>query len=423
MGRRSVLPSLLFVTAASLFACSAGSSEPTAGEDAITSNDAKILDFTFEGEVVARRTVDARKAVVAQLMYAQGILTTARNGNGHVGNVKLTDVTETENGATKRIRYRASLPVAWPKAVPVPASYELTLPLDSTAFDAFNAKYDKHCGAKAYGLETFWHDWNPKPSRTCTIDEADVRRSVASVAPHVQETTNKYPEYDEIWKDDRLDVVAIFGIITSNVSYDLGYNQARKFTENSTSKLTGPSVTDNAPSPSVLKDTTVTGKVMIGGRERDVKVDVLVVNELEHVGSDFDRRYDALTEKADMILYNGHAGLGKNINALARKGKVTAGKYQLVLLNGCQSFAYIDTTMTDRRREANGPADPLGTKFLDVMGNALPGYASNLASMSNTLYDAAIGADAPKNFNEVMRSMPPDHIVAVFGEEDNAFER
>jgi hypothetical protein len=111
------------------------------------------------------------------------------------------------------------------------------------------------------------------------------------------------------------------------------------------------------------------------------------------------------------------------VNALARKGRVARDKYQLVLLNGCQTFAYIDTTLVDRRREANGVSrDPDGTKYLDVMANALPGYANNLASMSATLFAAAVKPATPKHYNDLMATMPTSHIVAVFGEEDNAFQ-
>ena len=154
-----------------------------------------------------------------------------------------------------------------------------------------------------------------------------------------------------------------------------------------------------------------------------MKIDVLLVSELKSVGADFDRRYDPLSEKADLIMYDGHAGLGKNVNALARKGKIAAGKYQLVLLNGCQTFAYIDTTMNDRRIAANGAAaDPKGTQFLDVMGNSLPGFANNLASMSLSLMGAALAPGTPKTFNQLMDGMPQQHLVVVFGEEDNRFK-
>ena len=419
---RPFLPAALFVLTSSLAACTAPAVEDSeAANDAITSRDAKILDFKFSAEVVAASGTEARKAIVSQLMYAQGVLTTSRNGNGRVGGVELTNITETVEGTKKRIKYTASLPVAFPKNLATPTSYALPLPVDATDFDAFNAKYDGKCGNNEYGLESFWHDWNPK-AEGCTIADADVSRASASVAPHAKETKNKYPEYDQIWADDRLDVVAIFGIITSNTPSDYGYIEFNSFLDSSKSLLTGATVKDNAVSRSILKDTTLTGKVTIGGQQKTVNVDIILVQELQSVGADFDTRYDAISEKADMLMYNGHAGLGKNVNALARKGKVTRDKYQLVLLNGCQTFAYIDTTLNDRRIEANTASrDPQGTRFMDVVGNALPGYANNLASMSATLFSAVVKADQPKHYNELLETMPASHIVVVFGEDDNRF--
>ena len=154
-----------------------------------------------------------------------------------------------------------------------------------------------------------------------------------------------------------------------------------------------------------------------------MKIDVLLVSEMKSVGTDFDKRYDPISEKADLIMYDGHAGLGKNVNALARKGKVAKNKYQLILLNGCQTFAYIDTTLNDRRIEANGAAnDPNGTRYMDVIGNALPGYTNNLTNMSMSLVRASIKSDtAPKSFNDLLNEMPEEHLVVVFGEEDNRF--
>jgi len=427
---RSFLPIAAGILLSTVVGCSQASSEEDASgtEDAITSNAGKILDFKFEGEVVASSETSARAAVVSQLMYVQGILTTARNGNGHVNNVKLSNVTESAigNTRTKRIKYSATLPVAWPKDITAPRTYEFQLPKDATKLSQFNAKYDGRCGNNEYGQDVFWHDWNPKAAG-CTIDAADVVKvNISGIGPSAKATQNKYPEYDQIWQDDRLDIVAIFGIISSNMPGDDGYIEAKSFLDNSKSQLTGAVVKDNdvGSTPSILKDQTLTGKINVGGRPRDVKIDIIVVQEMKSVGADFDTRYNPISEKADMILYNGHAGLGQNVNALARKGKVAANKYQLVLLNGCQTFAYIDTTLTDRRREANGAAsDPDGTKYLDIIGNALPGYANNLAAMSNVLFDAVVKSDtAPRHYNDLLSDMPESHIVVVFGEEDNRFQ-
>jgi hypothetical protein len=413
----------LLLAGSSLLACTAASSgdDGVSGDEAITSHEANILDFQFQAEVVGEGDADARRTIVSQLMYVQGMLTTAAKGNAHVGNVKLSDVVESAEGGKKRITYKASLPVAWPKDQPRVATYDLPLPLDTTRLDAFNEKYDGKCGRNAYGLDSFWHDWNPG-QEGCAIDDADVSRAKATLTPHPKETKNQYPEYAEIWRDERLDVVAIFGIISSDTPGDWGYIEAGRFLDASSALLTGADLRENAKSSSILKDQTLTGKVTIGGRLRDVKVDVLVVHELQSVGSDFEARYAPLSAAADMVLYNGHAGLGKNVNALARKGTVTPGKYQLMLLNGCQTFAYIDTTIFDRRREANGAAaDPDGTRFLDVVGNALPGYANNLADMSAALVTAAAKADQPTHYNALLEGMPASHIVVVFGEEDNVF--
>jgi hypothetical protein len=427
MPRSLLLPTSLLLLSTALGACSAAPADDAqGGNDAITSNDAKILDFTFTGEVVASADVKARTAIIAQLAYTQGILTTGERGNGHVGQVTLTEVVESAaKDGKKTITYTALLPVAWPKTGnTVPEAYDLPVPKDVTALDAFNAKYDGKCGNNEYGVGDFWHDWNPK-AEGCTIDDADVHRSRATVKPSTVETTGKFPEYDLMWKDNELDVVAIFGLIDGggDSDSDPGVGEYNRFIAGSKGLLTSSSVKKNAKSTDVLRDTTITGKVVVAGQTRTVKIDVLLVSEMKSVGPDFDKRYDPLSEKADLIMYDGHAGLGKNVNALARKGKVTAGKYQLLLLNGCQTFAYIDTTLNDRRTEANGKAaDPNGTQFLDVMGNALPGFANNLASMSLTLLGAAVKPGEPKTFNQLMDSMPTEHLVVVFGEEDNRFK-
>jgi hypothetical protein len=427
MARSLLLPASLLLLSTAVGACSSATIEDAeAGNDAITSNDGKILDFTFKGEVVANEGVKARTAIIAQLAYTQGILTTAERGNGQVGQVKLTEVVESPSVKGKKtITYTAQLPVAWPKdGGAVPEAYDLPVPKDVTALDAFNAKYDGKCGTNEYGVENFWHDWNPKADG-CTIADADVTRSRATVKPFASETTGKFPEYDLMWKDNELDVVAVFGLIDGGVDTesDFGVGEFNRFIAGAQALVSKPSVKKNAKSASVLRDTTITGTVTIAGQKRPVKIDVLLVHEVKSVGADFDKRYDPISAKADLIMYDGHAGLGQNVNALARKGKVVAGKYQLVLLNGCQTFAYIDTTMNDRRIEANGAAtDPNGTKFMDVMGNALPGFANNLASMSLSLLGASLKTDKPKSFNDLMNGMPTEHLVVVFGEEDNRFK-
>jgi len=415
--------SLAVLLAASTLAvgCASQAADDATSDGAITSNDGSVLELKLTGKVIAAKDAPARQAIVAQLQYTQGILTTDARGNGQVGMVSLADVVETTSGDQKTITYSAALPVVWPKYSTPPATYDLSLPLDVTKLDAFNAKYDGKCGTNEYGRETFWHDFNPKASG-CALDAADVHATKATVAKHPKTTQGKYPEYDKVWADDSLDVVGVFGIISSNTPSDEGAREMETFLTEAGRALEGAKRTDNRATSSIIKDATVTGKVKVAGRDRTVTVTGILVESVDGTGRDFDDRYGPLSEKADLLVYSGHSGLGKNINALAAKGKVAKGKYQLVYLNGCQSFAYLGTAMHDKHTAANGKdVDPDGTKYLDVVANALPAYGDDGAT-SLTLYRAMLDfGGRPKTYNQLLEDFSSIHLVAVFGEDDNTF--
>lgn len=231
---------------------------------------------------------------------------------------------ESSDGAKKHVAYRVSLPVAWPRDSSAPATYALAFPRDVTALDAFDRKYDGHCGSSEHGDGTFWHDWNPRASDCTTGD--DVVSALATVTPHADGKL-RYPEYDRIWSDGRLDVTAIFGIIDRpDLAEDWGYTEAAEFLTNAASLLHDVKVSHNRLTPSFLGDVTVTGTATIHGRERAVTIDALVVDTLADAGADFDARYDALSERADLVLYNGHAGLGANTSSLSKRGRVAPSR-------------------------------------------------------------------------------------------------
>jgi hypothetical protein len=69
-----------------------------------------------------------------------------------------------------------------------------------------------------------------------------------------------------------------------------------------------------------------------------------------HVGEGgpvFEDRYNELSTDADVIVYNGHAGLGQNVRKLATMGRFKSGKYQIFYMNGCDTFAYVDGSLAE----------------------------------------------------------------------------
>ncbi len=397
-----------------LFLVACGSADTgddaSGGGDAITSNDAQIVDFDFDGEVVAAKETDTRKAIVDQLFYTVGLLTSQFNANGQVGRVQLSNVSPTVSGDVQRIKYHAVTPVAWPKGQTPPRTQEVVLPLDTTKLDAFNAKYDGKCGKDEYGQDVFWHDWNPK-AQGCAYDAADVVTTTARVTKDKNVTSGKYPEYDKVWADGSFEVVALFGESDGGAQGDAGVAEYESFLTQMKDTL-GAEIKENAKSDSIVRDVTIA--------KGNVTVTAILIGTLYQAGPDFDTRYDPLSEKADMVIYNGHSELSKNTNALAKKGKVDAGQYQIFFFDSCDTYAYLDTSLVDRRRQANAD-DPNGTKYLDVATNVLPSYFSNYANSSMSLFKALLDKDHPKTYNDVLAELPSDQVVVVSGEEDNTY--
>ena len=62
-----------------------------------------------------------------------------------------------------------------------------------------------------------------------------------------------------------------------------------------------------------------------------------------------------------------------------------------------------------------------GTKFLDVVANALPAYGDN-GRTSLDIYQAMLTFESKaKSYNDLLEDFSSIHLVAVFGEEDNTF--
>jgi hypothetical protein len=136
----------------------------------------------------------------------------------------------------------------------------------------------------------------------------------------------------------------------------------------------------------------------------------------------FDAWYDALTPSADVILYNGHAGLGANVRTLMSKGAFVPGHYLIWFANGCDTFAYVDRTLVGRRALLN-PDDPGGSKYMDTLANVMAGHFRSLEPTSLTLLHALIdvrdASHPPKTYEEIFQTIDPSQIVVVTGEEDN----
>lgn len=122
----SLLPLILVA------ACSRASADSQETNEAPFSSDqATLLDFEFDGELVTDSAWGTDKSIIQdQLLYTMGHLNWDKSV-GRLDKVTLSGVERiTEEGGRTRIRYHAKLPVAWGSKTRLPTSYAFKLPTD-----------------------------------------------------------------------------------------------------------------------------------------------------------------------------------------------------------------------------------------------------------------------------------------------------
>jgi hypothetical protein len=388
---------------------------------------AVFLKFEFDAELVTNSTYMLDNHIENQLLYTIGQL----NGEDSVSRmdqVQITDLQTTEVPEGIQATYHAEMLVAWGRRDQIPHSYTLMLPKDISyqGLQAFTEKYRHDCvdwGAHDVDVNSMWYYYRPD-AYSCELEAADIVRAEATVTTSIINTTGKYPEYHEIWKDDSFRAVVIFGKFeegaTSNS--DPGIASFNTFVSQVHTSLgefdliTTPE--DLPPQPGVDAPDVTLEASLPGGKK--VHIVALLIDNVRTAGPTFDTRYAELTGQADFIAYNGHSGLGANIRALAQKGSWESGQYVIVFMNGCDTYAYVDSALYDSHVQVN-PDDPKGTKYMDMIMNAMPS-PSRLAGRSSVyLINAWLSYEQPMNYEQIFTDMNPTQVILVSGEEDNVY--
>src|SRR5688572_17133499 len=209
MRRPSLLACLAFAPLA-LAACSQDSSDGAETEEgAFSSNQATLLDFEFDGELLTDSSFDDKATIQDQLLYTVGHLN-HDNSVGRLDDVKLSRIEKTQADGKTKIKYHAKLPVAWGSKTNLPTTYEFALPKDISfsGQSTFTEKHKHSCvdwGAHDVDTGSMWYYYRPQKDG-CEITDAEVVKTRATATRSTLNTTGKYPEYQKIWEDDRLEV-------------------------------------------------------------------------------------------------------------------------------------------------------------------------------------------------------------------------
>jgi len=374
-----------------------------------------LLDATIEGgSLVTQETDDSelREEIGEQLHFIEGQLEreTATPQLFHKMEITLGDRTEEDGRLVQK--YRADFQVAWTSAKPFPSQFKLVLPEggDDDLLTRFEAKYRATCANNlgAPFVVPFWYQFDPMRCDLAKSAKSELAVTVTmALAKHATNSEGKSPEYQKIWEDGRLVVAYVAG------NYDTLDHGGAAALEGQFTALYGKPLSSTKKSGKnfAIYETeynTASGKLQIFGVD-------LIQGNVQDLDPALLEEYDRIQEVADVVAYNGHAGLGANVQALSALAKFAPKRYYLYWFNACKPYAYINSPLFDAMEAAN--PDVAVSKYLDVMSMAGVGYFSGGRDVVE-LAQRLVGKQA--TFRQLMQNLGVGDPV-VYHEEDNAW--
>ncbi|MBI3544886.1 MAG: hypothetical protein HY075_16560 [Deltaproteobacteria bacterium] len=289
------------------------------------------------------------------------------------------------------------------------------------------------CTDREYNdADDFWYYWDPDMDG-CPLsgNYTDVIHPRGKLV-RLPNTQLSYPEYDRLYGDNgngkNVDIAVFLGFIEDqNVD---GKRPKRgdealtafKYIENDL-KERGYELTEKKNRFRVdEKGNESDGINFLRRYEADVgevHVRVLVIlADTDHESTDatFRHYFVRLASSSDILVYDGHSGLGENFDLGKMPGLwLDPNKYQIMLFNGCSTYPYVN----GQYFRAKG-----GTRNLEIVTAGLPEFASTSGPNVVTFLDPFLKAKT-LSYQKILSDMEISngdegtYLVGVKGDEDN----
>jgi hypothetical protein len=317
--------------------------------------------------------------------------------------------------------------------------YEIILPLRIDGLYTKQRKDGKSLcvdGADT-GANYFFYHWNPHAAG-CNLTEGTDFQRLHATFKRVANTSRTYPEYSRMVDPSGvIDVRVFFG----KANYDLPIADPRKETALDwgaydftafTNRLQQRGFTQQVWPTSQVRTVAPHGELPVVENytktfgPRTLRVTVFFGETgLLHSSSAFHRFWENAVENASVVVYSGHAGVGKNLSlpriekAEGRALDLPKDKYQLLVLNACVSYSYYPRMYFERKKT---PESPTGSKNLDILTNGAESLFGSTAIYSEAVLrmieDWARGART-WSYQELAAQGREDFLYGIMGDEDN----
>ncbi|OGQ18627.1 MAG: hypothetical protein A3B70_06445 [Deltaproteobacteria bacterium RIFCSPHIGHO2_02_FULL_40_11] len=384
-------------------------------------------------------------------------------GEDHRSQIEFIDIEDTPDPKRKKLSYQFKGTVVFDKQAFGNASYKnairtvpIKLPLSPDRIYKLSlVKGFNPCTDPEYNTEDdFWYFWDPDLKK-CSLkkDSKNVIRTFGTLV-RKKSTLLTYPEYDRLFGDnlngETLNIALFFGYIDEidilsfrhskrvrrrkrDDAYDAYRSTIQELKKRGFRITHAKELFRVYPAPdgkhhftNGLNFLTRLQKQVPSelGTTIDLKIQILLADtSIDAKDATFHHYIKPAFESADIVLYDGHSGLGGNLDLTSQEFQdiqFTPNKYQIYFFNGCSTYPYFNGSFFNKKG---------GRKNLEIITSGLPTLTAT--SVLNTLafldyflegktrsYQKILQNLTRSNFEEEEDLV---YLLGVNGDEDNSF--
>lgn len=362
----------------------------------------KVAFSIGAGTVLTKSPNPHKNSVQNQLKYLFGALNEIDSGVDFPSLTIEIESIKSNNGYSE-IHFNAKGSIAWDSKRQIPKTLNIVLPKrgDEEGLTAFVNKYQEKCARKPSSLATFWNYYRPNKANCPLKDNFSQDTILLSV--HLEESpishTRREPNYRQIFDDNTLEISAIITKDDIANSQDISIwefnNLCQLF---STNALTFYQIINECHSESHRNGLTI-------------KVHVFLVDNFNDRPDLFLQKISPYLLSSDVVSFNGHSGMGVNIESWLKLYPVPKDKYQIIFLNSCDTYGYFRNEFFDQFKAINQAES--SSEYLDVILNATPNYFGTFADSNSSII---LGLSIGLNFNEILSKLPTSQHSLLLNE-------
>lgn len=305
---------------------------------------------------------------------------------------------------------------------------KVTIPLrlpanPATFYKKGMVKGHNKCTDEHYNSEgDLFYFWDPDkagcPLKGNTIDVLRVEGSLEKL----ENTTSTYPEYDRLYTSEELNISVFLGYIDDEPAVsrtkDDGYVTYKELGDQL--EGFGYKIVEqkNFKKLNYITKLEKTFRNNLGVMQKVIISILLSDSSVGVSDATFVNYFSEALTNSQIVAYDGHSGLGGNLEYERFLSNKLPGFYQIFFFNGCSSYPYFNQMYFSQK--------PAGKKNLEVITAGLPTLTSTSTSNMMAFLDPFVHGKI-HSYQTLMRGLEKSngeestYLMGVNGDEDNRF--